>query len=174
MGSRGVCYSYPPFFTTMAPELFKFEQRLATFKTAKNYDWPHTSPTSTICPDALARAGFYFKPVKSGQDRTICFLCSRTLGGWEEGDDPVAEHLRGDGSDCSWARCRELEAKWKDRTGDEVEEWTDENLPSGEIMEKCRLETFRKWWPHDGKKGWKVTSKAVSYGVEQHFDSPWC
>lgn len=56
--------------------------RLATFS-----NWPKTSPS----PRALAEAGLIYK----GQDDvTQCVFCYKSIRGWEETDEPVAEHER--------------------------------------------------------------------------------
>ena len=35
----------------------------------------------------LAESGFFYTPFNEGDDTVTCFLCSKQLGGWEEGDD---------------------------------------------------------------------------------------
>lgn len=42
----------------------------------------------------LAEAGFYFVGDESEPDVVECFLCQKTLDGWEENDDPWSEHLK--------------------------------------------------------------------------------
>jgi hypothetical protein len=61
---------------------------------------PNTHPRLT--PKLLAQAGFYHTP-ESGtvdDDTCKCFMCGISLGGWDEGDDPFAEHANRGG--CSW------------------------------------------------------------------------
>lgn len=58
-----------------------------------------------LTPVALARAGFYHIPGKEkdvdSHDSCKCFMCGLELGGWDEDDDPFAEHVRRDG-ECAW------------------------------------------------------------------------
>lgn len=64
---------------------------------------PKTYPNLT--PKALAIAGFYHTPGKATEvdthDTCRCFLCGLVLGGWDEDDDPHAEHVKRDG-ECAW------------------------------------------------------------------------
>jgi len=78
------------------------------------------------------------------------------MGGWEETDDPLKEHLRGNKS-CAWAVLRDLLVRSKngEEFGDNVED------PRSEKMNGLREATFGKWWPHDDKKGWNPKSKKV-------------
>lgn len=58
-----------------------------------------------LTPAALAAAGFYHYPGKESDpeshDTCRCFLCGLVLGGWDEDDDPFAEHVKREG-DCAW------------------------------------------------------------------------
>ena len=78
------------------------------------------------------------------------------MGGWEETDDPLKEHLRGNKS-CAWAVLRDLLVRSKngEEFGDHVED------PRSEKMNDLREATFGNWWPHDEKKGWNPKSKKV-------------
>ncbi|XP_053676605.1 putative inhibitor of apoptosis [Anopheles nili] len=48
-------------------------------------------PVSFISPDALAKAGLYYK---YSEDNVQCPWCFVTIGIWEAGDDPFQEHAR--------------------------------------------------------------------------------
>lgn len=58
-----------------------------------------------LTPAALSKAGFYHQPGKEkdvdSHDTCKCFMCGLVLGGWDEDDDPFAEHVRRDG-ECAW------------------------------------------------------------------------
>lgn len=81
-----------------------------------------------------------------------CFLCKKSLDGWEEGDDALREHLKHAG-DCGWAILAAIEG------GDE--ELKNED-PMSERMRQARKDTFGEFWPHDGKKGWTAKSRQVT------------
>jgi hypothetical protein len=117
--------------------------------------WPHTVPI----PEDLALAGFYYLPYEGADDNVCCYLCEKNMGGWEETDDPLKEHLRGNKA-CAWAVLRDLLVRSKngEEFGDDVED------PRSEKMNNLREATFGKWWPHDEKKGWNPKSKKVSLG----------
>ena len=36
----------------------------------------------------MAEAGFYFTPSDASPDGAMCFMCSKSLDGWEPSDDP--------------------------------------------------------------------------------------
>jgi Inhibitor of Apoptosis domain len=114
--------------------------------------WPHETPI----PEDLALAGFYYLPYQAADDNVCCYLCGKNMGGWEEEDDPLKEHLRGNKS-CAWAVLRDLLVRSKngEEFGDNVED------PRSEKMNKLREATFGEWWPHDEKKGWNPKSKKV-------------
>ncbi len=78
------------------------------------------------------------------------------MGGWEETDDPLKEHLRGN-KGCAWAILRDLFVRSKN--GEEYDETVED--PRSEKMNTLREATFGKWWPHDDKKGWNPKSKKV-------------
>jgi hypothetical protein len=40
------------------------------------------------------KAGFYFDPSAAHPDNVKCYLCEKSLDGWEPDDDPIAEHVR--------------------------------------------------------------------------------
>lgn len=127
--------------------------------------WPLTSSTHPhLTPAHLAKAGWFFTPSKSSPDQVTCFLCKKSLGGWEETDDPFVEHV-GHGKDCGWAATRctlELKRQEKGEKAGAGVKWSLEN-DGGKEMEKGRKATFGKWWPHDKSKGWMPTSSAVRF-----------
>jgi len=81
----------------------------------------------------------------------VCFLCHKALDSWEEGDDPLVEHLKLS-SDCGWAIVASIEAQ----DGQLSYEY-----PLSEKMIEARKATFADRWPHDAKKGWKCKTKQV-------------
>ncbi|KAH8404919.1 hypothetical protein KR222_010426 [Zaprionus bogoriensis] len=59
------------------------KHRVDSFK-----DWPFSEKS------AMAEAGFYWTGTKRENDTATCFVCGKTLDGWESGDDPWKEHLK--------------------------------------------------------------------------------
>ncbi|KAK9313259.1 hypothetical protein V1522DRAFT_400342 [Lipomyces starkeyi] len=139
----------------VSKELAAFDDRIASFRAhrvgigAKRGGvkaWPHTRPSVT----QMAKAGFIYNPSPQSPDNVTCFLCDKSLDGWNKGDDPKIEHL--DHSPrCAWAIIHGSD--WKD------DEYHD---PESSDMLRARLETFGTWWPHDGKRGWVPTSSNMS------------
>lgn len=159
-----------------------YESRLASFQKTykkrastaggrgKTLSWPHKqiAPASVRCARAiigdqttevvltfdtqLARAGFYFEPYIENPDNCACFLCGKGMDGWEEGDDPLQEHLKHSPT-CGWAIYAAIEA--------DIDEYTQED-PSLPHMVEGRKATFAGKWPHEGRKGWKCKTKQVS------------
>jgi hypothetical protein len=87
----------------------------------------------------------------------MCFVCHRHLDGWEEGDDPVAEHLK-HAPECGWAINASIAETFKN--GGQV---TDD--PMSEQLAQARADTFGEFWPYEGKKGWKCkVGKMVAAG----------
>ncbi|KAJ8101381.1 hypothetical protein POJ06DRAFT_95752 [Lipomyces tetrasporus] len=141
----------------MAPskELVAFDDRIASFRAHRVGNgskrgavkaWPHTRPSVT----QMAKAGFIYNPSPKSPDNVTCFLCDKSLDGWNKGDDPKLEHL--DHSPrCAWAIIHRSD--WKE------DEYHD---PECSEMLNARLETFGTWWPHDGKRGWIPTSNNMS------------
>ncbi|KAL1960835.1 hypothetical protein VTO42DRAFT_5818 [Malbranchea cinnamomea] len=124
--------------------------RSSTAKT-RPVSWPYDRPS----PEDLAQAGFYFSPTAISPDNAACFLCERALDGWEEDDDPIAEHLK-HSSDCGWAIMMAIARSSADP--DEIED------PTSDRIVEARRATFVSW-PHDGKRGWICkTEKMVEAG----------
>ncbi|KAI5797683.1 hypothetical protein EDC01DRAFT_744009 [Geopyxis carbonaria] len=128
------------------PAMFIAAQRLASFKPSKRRSsatnskippklkWPHPELT----PKSLADAGFFFAPSEDSPDNVTCFLCGKSLDGWESGDDPLAEHLR-HSKDCGWAITATVMAQEEDFSFE----------PHGKIMTDARFKTFgTNMWPH--------------------------
>ncbi|RYP46838.1 hypothetical protein DL768_007005 [Monosporascus sp. mg162] len=122
-------------------------------KAAKTLAWPHRH----LDPESFARAGFYFDPTPEYPDNTVCFLCSRKIGGWEDGDNPFEEHLRLS-PHCGWAIVAAIEVGLGDYGLDD---------PTQPRMIEARKATFGGRWPHEGKRGWKCKTK------QQLVDAGW-
>lgn len=90
-----------------------------------------------IC-SKLSDAGFFFAPSEDSPDNVTCYLCGKSLDGWEPGDDPLAEHLR-HSKDCGWAMTATVMAQ----EGDFLFE------PHGKAMIDARFKTYGpEMWPH--------------------------
>ncbi|DAA76053.1 TPA_exp: putative GPI-anchored cell surface glycoprotein [Trichophyton benhamiae CBS 112371] len=131
--------------------------RRATFDVAhksssgEELTWSYASPS----PDELAHAGFHYTPTALSPDNTTCFLCERSLDGWEEGDDPFTEHLHFS-PECGWAIMMAITRKTSDPA--QIED------PTSSKIADARRATFFSW-PHDGKRGWLCkTEKMVEAG----------
>lgn len=115
--------------------------------------WPHKNPT----PEALAKAGFYYKPQGAGSDNVVCYLCERSLDGWEADDNPVQEHLR-HSPECGWAVMMSHAQAEKHDTEEMVD-------PTSAPIADARRATFSIGWPHESKRGWTCkTEKMVEAG----------
>ncbi|KDQ10346.1 hypothetical protein BOTBODRAFT_115969 [Botryobasidium botryosum FD-172 SS1] len=124
--------------------------------------WPH--PLSYLArPTTLAAAGFWFDPAPSSPDRVTCYYCKKSLGGWEPNDDPAREHARrSQDNDCPWATvvCSvELEKLNSSRQAIITDS---SRLPTNSQLEKARLSTFGRLWPHDSERGHQATSKRMA------------
>ena len=97
----------------------------------------------------LAKAGFYYKPSGASIDNVVCFLCKKSLDGWENGDDPVREHVR-NVPGCAWAILTDL-----GRCMNNPNETRAEMNPMDEKMVEARRATFQDKWLHEHRKGWK-------------------
>ncbi|KIN08425.1 hypothetical protein OIDMADRAFT_187821 [Oidiodendron maius Zn] len=150
-----------------ADQYFTYESRLTSFQTAqqlskrtsnansnipKTLKWPHQSPSA----QELAKAGFFYNPTHANPDNVVCFLCHKSLDGWEEDDDPVAEHLK-HSADCGWAIVAAVERQDGNFSGE---------CPTSTRMIDARRATFADKWPHENKKGWKCK-------IKQMVDAGW-
>ncbi|CAG8681840.1 35184_t:CDS:2, partial [Racocetra persica] len=123
--------------------------------------WPYKdSEEYKATPETLAKAGFYFNPVPNSKDNVVCFLCHKSMEGWDPQDDPFEEHAK-HSPDCAWAICycslrnfndEQLPFNWDDK----------DKLPTSKKLEEARIKTFGTWWPHEGKKGWVGTIKKMA------------
>lgn len=69
------------------------------------------SPLTTIALILqLAEAGFYYIGSKHEPDAVQCFLCGKSLDGWEEEDDPWLEHKK-HSSECKFAKLGKPECR---------------------------------------------------------------
>lgn len=155
-----------------AAHLHALTERQATFKHLSNgkkrrtdasnssSQWPLPANHS-VTPAALATAGFYYAPLPDAQDNATCFLCGKGLGGWEDGDQALQEHVSHSikssvKKGCPFAlltsgaeRLREL------------------GLEEGKDLVKMRKETFgkkSKFWVHAGQRGWPTPDKMANAG----------
>ncbi|CAL3965355.1 unnamed protein product [Diplocarpon coronariae] len=155
----------------VADQYFTYDARVASFHSAqkrrasnasskggKSVKWPH----KFLSGDELAKAGFFFYPQPANPDNTACFLCHTALDGWEEGDDPLAEHLK-HSSDCGWA----IVATVEKQDGELSREY-----PLSSKMIEARKSTFAGKWPHDGKKGWKCKVKQMADAGWKYTPTP--
>ncbi|KAK8042468.1 AT hook domain-containing protein [Apiospora phragmitis] len=160
---------------------YTFEGRLASFQSSqpvmgrkrgpKTLAWPHrgldensvsvpsgaradgrtTTNADSSLLTQLARAGFYFEPTADKPDNVVCYLCHARIGGWEDDDSPIEEHLRLSPR-CGWAIVTAIEAGLGDYNMDD---------PSHPSMMEARKATFAKRWPHEGKRAWKCKTKQM-------------
>jgi baculoviral IAP repeat-containing protein 5 len=145
----------------------------STTKRTLTLKWPH--PLHFVAtPDTLTEAGFFFNPAWDAPDNVECFLCGKSLDGWEEQDDPFTIHWDKCRDSCAWAIVRCGLSEDLDRKGKYVAcpsirivlaqvglfsysfVFKDPSRqPDGKAMEKARLATFKlnDSWPHDRVKG---------------------
>ncbi|KAJ1979381.1 GTP-binding nuclear protein gsp1/Ran [Dimargaris xerosporica] len=146
-----------------------YEQRVLSFDQA-SWPWPHRKKQQYLAtPETLAKAGFFFNPHQLSRDAVQCFLCHKSLDGWEAADDPFVEHLEHSG-ECPWALviCKghrvsteTQEVTVRDDLEDEYLEGKT-NVAVSRRLEDARVATFGNWWPHEGKDGWKVTVRKMA------------
>ncbi|CAG8455786.1 2658_t:CDS:2 [Acaulospora morrowiae] len=138
--------------------MYYYENRLNSF-TSKKKKWPHTDKNYKATPEMLAKAGFYYLPAPRSPDNVICFLCHKSMEGWDPTDDPNIEHIT-HSPECAWALCYCMTRKFADKKL--PSNLDDDHSPSSKRMEELRLMTFGNWWPHEGKKGWIGTAKKMA------------
>ncbi|TGO17514.1 hypothetical protein BTUL_0017g00950 [Botrytis tulipae] len=147
----------------VAPGYITLESRVASYRSAqpltgrrtsttgskalKSLKWPHKS----LLPEELAKAGFFYYPSQSNPDNCACFLCHRSIDAWEEGDDPLKEHLK-HSPNCGWAIVASIEAQ---------DEELSREFPASLRMVEARTATFAGKWPHEAKRGWKCKTKQL-------------
>ncbi|ESZ93352.1 hypothetical protein SBOR_6279 [Sclerotinia borealis F-4128] len=146
-----------------APSYITFESRVASYRYAqpitgrrtstagsrapKSLKWPH----KFLLPEQLAKAGFFYYPSQASPDNCACFLCHRSIDSWEEGDDPLVEHLK-HSPNCGWAVVASIEAQDRDLNNE---------YPASLRMVEARTATFAGIWPHEAKRGWKCKTKQL-------------
>ena len=138
--------------------------------------------------EAIALAGFHYKPQAVGSDNVVCYLCSRALDGWEPDDDPLEEHLKFS-PDCGYAICQSIAQsegakRARRESGEEPREDEQETEdPTSERLVEARRKTFEIGWPHETKRGWTCkTEKMVEAGwhfapteeCEDFASCSWC
>lgn len=142
---------------------FCLENRLASFQATqpaskgrasnansrgpKQLQWPH----KTLSPVAFAKAGFFFEPYPQSPDNVVCFLCDKSLDGWEEHDNPLEEHLKHSPT-CGWAIMAAIEAGMGNYG---------KVHPLDPFMVEARKATFAGRWPYETKKGFKCKTKKL-------------
>ncbi|KAF8699891.1 Baculoviral inhibition of apoptosis protein repeat, partial [Rhizoctonia solani] len=138
------------------------DSRLKSFTKSKSKAWPHNASYKAT-PDTLARAGFVYTPDSTRKsDRVTCFVCGKTLGGWEPQDDPFKEHAEHSPT-CSWALARcSIEALRISPESTELVFSNEDSLPSSATLETARLATFGKFWPHDSVRSHSAKSKHMA------------
>ncbi|KAI9882107.1 MAG: hypothetical protein M1823_006147 [Watsoniomyces obsoletus] len=134
--------------------------RGSMMKSPKILKWPHQKPSA----EQLADAGFYYTPIRGFPDNVTCFMCKKSLDGWEPHDDPALEHLT-HSRDCPWAMLA-CASKADDLPHDLYED------PVGEAMAEARRATFADRWPHEGKKGWTCKTEKMVDGGWHYSPTP--
>lgn len=81
----------------------------------------------------------------------VCFLCEKSLDGWEETDNPLEEHLKHSPT-CGWAIMAAIEAGFGNYG---------KVHPLDPAMIEARKATFAGRWPYESKKGFKCKTKKV-------------
>lgn len=99
----------------------------------------------------FAKAGFFFQPHPKSPDNVVCFLCHKSLDGWEETDNPLEEHLKHSPT-CGWAITAAIEAGYGSYG---------KVPPLDPAMIEARKATFGGHWPYESKKGFKCKTKKV-------------
>ncbi|XP_039956043.1 baculoviral IAP repeat-containing protein 5.2-B [Bactrocera tryoni] len=80
------------------------KNRLKSFK-----KWPFDE-SSACSAKKMAEAGFYWSGNDREPDTVTCYICNKTLDGWERSDDPWKEHAK-HAPQCSFVKCGRKEAE---------------------------------------------------------------
>lgn len=158
-----------------AGNLFALSQRQASFrlsngKKRKTSDGAWPLPAShSVTPSALASAGFYYAPLVDADDNATCFLCGKGLGGWEDGDIAIEEHVNHSikasvKKGCPFALLVAGSAKLLEL-----------GLDEGKDLVKMRKDTFgkkSKFWVHAGQRGWPTPDKMAHAGFYLNATEP--
>jgi hypothetical protein len=86
-------------------------------------------------------------PNEEQSDNVTCYLCNKSLDGWEPKDNPWKEHVSHSAS-CPFVYLQQL------KSGNQVA------VMDQKVFLQARLKTFEGVWPHDAK-GWSCSSKKV-------------
>ena len=88
----------------------------------------------------MAKAGFYYSPLKDNDDRALCFACTVTLVCWEPSDSPWTEHGR-HSPNCPFIK------------GDFTE-----NVP---LRTTCSIQPGKKIFSHQPQQKWSIKSNEL-------------
>ena len=90
----------------------------------------------------MAKAGFYYSPLKDNDDRALCFACTVTLVCWEPSDSPWTEHGR-HSSNCPFIK------------GDFTE-----NVP---LRTTCSIQPGKKIFSTQQAQKWLIKSNEILF-----------
>jgi hypothetical protein len=124
--------------------------------------------TAYPSPRSLANLGLYYNPTPTANDQCTVFPDGQSIYGWRQGQSAYDRMMEEDPT-ISWVMIETSKRATEEKKGTEKYVWTQEEsdiTPIGKAMIDARLRTFGGAWPLDGKKGWKPTSKKVSYKGE--------
>lgn len=74
-------------------EVFRKLNLLEQHRVESYKSWPFPE-TASCSISKMAEAGFYWTGTKRENDTATCFVCGKTLDGWEPQDDPWKEHVK--------------------------------------------------------------------------------
>ncbi|KAI9189335.1 hypothetical protein H9P43_000766 [Blastocladiella emersonii ATCC 22665] len=112
----------------------------------------------------MAKAGFFYCPEPDDHCAVRCFLCEKSLNGWDPDDDPFAEHFS-HASYCAYARAVCLPTSLAARDPENpVFHVADDysTFPMSKDMEQAREGTFTGRWPHQGKRKFFATKNRMA------------
>lgn len=109
-------------------------------------------PVLTRSPQ-LATAGFYFEPTPDNIDNVVCFLCNKNMDGWEDGDDPLREHIK-HSSQCGWAVATAVQVELEGYVGLD---------PLDPDMVAARVATFAGRWPYEDDEKYIYKTEQVRW-----------
>ena len=137
--------------------------RLKSFLTGGGKLWPHpvNDAWQQVTPETLSQAGFYFAPDPAEQesDCVQCYMCQKTLDGWQCNDDPRVEHAR-HSAECPLVL---LDAGTMGNGKKVSGEKTTATVPTTIQLQEARLATFgTDWWPHGGNGDSKLSKQSMA------------
>jgi len=102
--------------------MIHYENRLQTFS-----NWPFNDLKRQVkcTAEAMAKSGFYCPNPDEEPDTVCCFLCMKTLDGWEKSDIPDEEHARKQKDACLFLNMKER---------------TDKLMSIGEILQLKKIQ----------------------------------